>query len=210
MPTIIKNMLEIDATPELTSTIRCRIAGVDENGEFAPIRFQSIIPMPAELDIECDDEGYQLYAAFAEKYIADHPDCDILSVDVSDEAAFCAMNFAQLDQQAAAEQAERWAMGKRAYRNEKLYGVKDGYQWRLQNWGTNWDAEYAWNGKDQRINFRTANEPAAPIAKRISEMYPEATITLSYYDTGEWLGVFVFRGGEEVEQSVMFEEPCMF
>lgn len=89
-------------------------------------------------------------------------------------------------------------------------GLKDGfnsggYEWCIENWGTKWNAKEAWiivQSKDEvQLTFDTAWSPPLPIIKRLSELFPEHTFVLNYYE-----GLMGFQGTYEVINGQVMED----
>nr|DAW36149.1 MAG TPA: Ferredoxin-like domain in Api92-like protein [Caudoviricetes sp.] len=64
----------------------------------------------------------------------------------------------------------------------------DWYRWRIDNWGTKWNACYAsvWRDGDScaRFEFDTAWSPATPVFRKLVGMFPEASIYGEYDEEG--------------------------
>jgi hypothetical protein len=83
------------------------------------------------------------------------------------------------------------------------------YNFNNREWGTKWDCAVSDNQKysdtsledDEpthlRYRFDTAWSPPTPAIEKLSEQYPELTITLSYEEEGGWGGEIEYLGGVE-------------
>lgn len=164
-----------------------------QNDEFGPgsISFQKLIPMPPELDIECGSrttQGIKAYRDFMSRqsisedgFLQAHPDLD----------------------------CETFNLGKKAYSNTCKYGAPTWYDWRIDQWGTKWDAYGYEQGKDyggaKELRFLTAWSAPHPILQRLSEQYPILEITHQWADEdiGFNCGTAVYRAGEQAELAII-------
>jgi hypothetical protein len=81
------------------------------------------------------------------------------------------------------------------------------YNWRIENWGTKWDAyefhddEFLRLGDEEaKIGFMTAWSPPAPAIKELSAQFPQAIITLFYYELGmDFCGEAVYSNAEVID-----------
>jgi hypothetical protein len=88
------------------------------------------------------------------------------------------------------------------------YGYDNWYYWRLENWGSKWDAQEPYIIEDENgltIHFDTAWSPAIPYIKQVAIMYPNLIFDLYFMETGEWFAGRVFAKGDEVEEQ--YGEP---
>lgn len=163
-----------------------------QNDEFGPgsISFQKLIPMPPELDIESGsrtNQGLKAYndylsqhSASEDAYLQAHPDLD----------------------------RETFLLGKKASDNIDKYGAPTWYDWRIDHWGTKWDAYGYDEGKDysktKELRFLTAWSAPHPILRKLSEQYPALEITHQWADEdiGFNCGIAVYRAGEQTELEV--------
>lgn len=86
------------------------------------------------------------------------------------------------------------------------------YTWRIENWGTKWNACGREYGKGPevilrksvpkaRFNFMTAWEPPMPVIVAMSKAFPTLTFTLRYWEHGMcFQGRLVVKGGEVREE----------
>jgi hypothetical protein len=88
------------------------------------------------------------------------------------------------------------------------YGYDNWYYWRLENWGSKWDAQEPYIEEDENgltINFDTAWSPAIPYIKQVAIMFPDLIFDLYFMETGEWFAGRVFAKGEEIVEQ--YGEP---
>ena len=155
MPNYIKNILTLEGSLSESDRLLSAIQG--KNG---PMDFQKIIPMPSELDIESGsrtDRGLGRFSRFVVEtgglpqreadYLAAHPEIE----------------------------KEEWELGKQAYRNIQKYGSPTWYQWRIQHWGTKWNASSV-EITDGQLSFLTAWNAPKPVLEKLSQMFPSLTL----------------------------------
>lgn len=151
MPNYVKNFLSFDGDPVQVDRLFSTIQG--ENG---PMDFNKLIPMPSELEIESGSRtaaGFKKYMAFLAvtglhtemepAYLAAHPEID----------------------------REEWDLGKQAFHNIREFGCPTWYEWRIQNWGTKWNASGA-EVLDGRLSFLTAWNAPKQILQKLSVPFP--------------------------------------
>lgn len=103
------------------------------------------------------------------------------------------------------------------------HGFKDGgeqgntplnwYNFNNREWGTKWDVAVPdvvkyhetelQEESDTSLHYKfdTAWSPPIPVIKKLSEQYPELTITISYEEESEWGGEIEYLAGEEISVS---------
>ena len=76
------------------------------------------------------------------------------------------------------------------------YGFNSWYNWRLENWGTKWNAYETDYGEDY-LFFQTAWNAPVPIFQRLAELNPNTWFQVKYYDedTGSNCGIIEYRPG---------------
>ena len=82
----------------------------------------------------------------------------------------------------------------------------DGYNWRVDNWGTKWNvhSDVTVERFADRVvyAFETAWSPPVPVADRFAELFPHVDVTLAFDERGLDFGGFVFWSGGKVEDQV--------
>lgn len=76
---------------------------------------------------------------------------------------------------------EDFFLGKTAWNNIRQYGAPTWYEWRIQNWGTKWNAydfanEPAENADTARLCFQTAWSAPHPVIQTFAERFPELRV----------------------------------
>ncbi len=93
-------------------------------------------------------------------------------------------------------------LGGQAFSNIEKYGCPDWYWWRINNWGTKWNACNTFICDDRKtFYFDTAWSPAIPLVQKFAEMYPDLKITHDYAEeqTAFCCGKHIYRDGEPIE-----------
>lgn len=177
MPNYIKNKLhvsDINIMPNL----------LDKDGNFD---FNKIIRRPESLNISSSSNGRT--ALFAKYGI------DLSGGLRSKEEAIQRLNSYGDDLKAESEE-----LAEKYYLNYLNHGFATWYKWSRQNWGTKWNASTC-DISGNIIEFETAWSPPLPILRKLSNLYPETTFSLSYADEdiGRNCGRITFLGGESIE-----------
>lgn len=81
-----------------------------------------------------------------------------------------------------------------------------GYEWCSENWGTKWDAcnpeRVSLTESELIYKFKTAWSPPLPVIEKLASMYPNAEITLEYYERGlEFCGQMCWENGELIAEN---------
>lgn len=189
MPNHVRNEIYFDSrADEILEVIK---------GENGIIDFNKIIPMPKELDIESGSRGEHGYESYC-KYV--------LSNNTSKEE-WIANN--DIDK-------ECFELGEKYYNNVRYYGAKTWYEWCWDNWGTKWNAYdiefldegtfdgveftsslFEYDGRQKGVMFSTAWNAPIPVIGKLSEMFPNVTITHYFADEcmNENCGKIMYRNG---------------
>ena len=91
---------------------------------------------------------------------------------------------------------------------QEKYKCESGYEWCTTNWGTKWDAYEQVNYDFDSFGFDTAWSHPFPIITKLSEMYPDITIEVTYADEdmGSNAGKYQIQNGEETTLMADSEE----
>lgn len=89
--------------------------------------------------------------------------------------------------------------------NIAKYGVRDWYEWNVQNWGTKWSPEITvlWISDDGQLkmSFDSAWSPPTGLIAKASEKYPTLIFSNTYSEEGmEFWGCEVFQNGELISE----------
>ncbi|MBD5100742.1 MAG: hypothetical protein HDT29_05720 [Clostridiales bacterium] len=178
--------------------------------------FEKIVPMPEELNLPASEltkncarlyingmveycEGYKKYGIlFKQAYNGDY---FTLMEDEQSQLMKEALSWKNYETQKPYfnNKAEVYACGKQALDNYAKYGSVDWYDWCIKNWGTKWNAyDTQINDIDKAdIYFDTANTPAIPIIKVLSEKYPDCKFEYEYAEeqVGYNAGYYDYENG---------------
>ena len=181
MQNYVKNILSFDGDPAQVDRLFSAI-----QRDHSPLDFNKLIPMPTELEIESGSRtnaGFKKYMEFVadngyiaemeSAYRADHPEID----------------------------REGWNLGKQALHNVKIFGYPTWYEWRIQNWGTKWNASSV-EILDGRLSFLTAWNAPKPVIEKLSEMFPTVSIhhIWANEDIGYNCGERTYRNGAVTQE----------
>ena len=153
----------------------------DESG-FGSVDFNKIIPMPESLNISsgsATDKALKLYKDFVEVFtLGGTMNMDRLSdIPLRSEEVFL--------KQRQDISCEDWVLGKAAWNNLRKYGASIWYSWRINNWGTKWNAYDcgmdSCEGDCAKVFFETAWSAPHPILEKLSETYPDIGIEHAYH-----------------------------
>jgi hypothetical protein len=87
---------------------------------------------------------------------------------------------------------------------KELLESNEWYHWRLENWGTKWEADCPAGKPDgfefvQGLYFMTAWSPPVAWFDRVAKLYPHLSFTLYFYEGGNaFAGVVRWENGERV------------
>ena len=86
-------------------------------------------------------------------------------------------------------------------------GMPEWWNWRVNNWGTKWSVnsdniELEEKKGSLTYRFETAWAYPEPVIQRLSEMFPDADILLSFYEPGcIGRGSVTYKGGEIIKET---------
>jgi hypothetical protein len=94
---------------------------------------------------------------------------------------------------------------------KETYGYENGYDWRVANWGTKWDASEVYGMDDHSFSFNTAWGPPTDLYRWIAKNHPGARFDFTYEEGGVgfegegtvWDGEFNY----EIRDFVYAEDP---
>ncbi len=182
MPNYVMNLLKLEGDTKKIDEV-LRAVQKDDTG-LGSLDFNKIIPMPESLNMECGSQqrdGLAAYADYVTKnnqaeqhYWKRHP-------EITDEV---------------------WAMGKQSYENFQKYGAPTWYEWANEHWGAKWNAyeesKMECTDSVRALSFQTAWSMPLPIVLKLSEMIPDAKLSILWADEdiGCNCGKLVIQGGE--------------
>lgn len=90
---------------------------------------------------------------------------------------------------------------------EKKYGKNTWYHWNTKNWGTKWNSYDFDKESKEKVSFFTAWNSPSPVIKKLSELFPEETIMVSYADEnfGHNCGIYQIENGVIVREAEIIQ-----
>lgn len=205
MPNHVTNLITFGSDGVSLAAFQKMAHDMKMDGEpLGSFDFNKLIPMPPSLNIEAGtqtERGLKLYREFAQERAA------IIKSELSParkEAALAELDGAWRPRRM--QDPMTWKLGEQAYSNLQKYGHATWYEWCIQNWGTKWNS-YQSNpiqDCDNTMNFLTAWASVPKIMKKLSEKYPDQTITYRWADedVGRNVGEIVLKNGEIIEEHI--------
>lgn len=157
-----------------------------EGSVLGSLDFNKIIPMPESLNMECGSQQKEGLAAYA----------DYISKNNQSEQHYRKRHPEITD--------EVWAMGKQSYENFQKYGAPTWYEWSNKHWGTKWnayeDGEMECTDRVRMLSFQTAWSMPLPILLKLSEMMPDAKLSVHWADEdiGRNCGTLTIQNGDVI------------
>lgn len=191
MPNHVINKVTISGKKSDIAKCKKQIITTTEKCEL-DFSFQSIIPMPEELNIK---SGSDLHWGL--EYVkSGYKELPSYMNGMTEE-----------------EMNECIELGKKALSNIEKYGHKDWYDWRVCNWGTKWDCyDLSVDVTETSIllEFSTAWNTPKPIFEKLAELYPTLEIEVLYADEdlGNNCGSYSFYDEEWTEEDGDYEFAC--
>ena len=198
MPNHVTNILTIDGVEEdINKLLKGINGGRDEEGHPVHIDFNKIIPMPESLNIPDSsdyEKGYYLYMAVEHgnykgiDKMLKYPWAQKEGIATREEM----VNYHLKNDDSYLEK------GKQYYDNIQEYGHPTWYDWSCKNWGTKWNAYRSELVDDRQIIFNTAWAGVPDLVSKLSEQYPDVTLSYEFADEdwGHNVGEYKFMAGE--------------
>ncbi len=184
----------------------------DGNLEFD---FNTIIPMPEELDVEKSKKGHDgliLYLAKINPYMLGVGEMkDKLSIEEFDSLikklfgdSYDKYNKDMLEAlvnplitQYEKDINEVISIGEIYVNNYLKYGDTDWFKWRIRNWGCKWNASNTYV-TGNTIFFDTPWAPSVPVIDKFAEFHPELEFTYEFAEeqTAFWCGRYYYKNGK--------------
>lgn len=168
MPNHVANILNFHGKPEDIRDVKDLIKGVYD-GASTRFDFNRIIPMPESLAIESGshtDDALEYYMAMTYgRYLYEYREKAKEVINRCEEKYKDSLD-------------ELLKLGETAKNNIDQYGNKDWYGWRIDNWGTKWNA-YDIEETDSCIRFDTAWSFPEPIIRKLAEIAIAHRVTIS-------------------------------
>jgi hypothetical protein len=166
MPNWCSVSFDVYGAAEDLTRFRKFVAGND-HGESTAFDFNKLIPMPAELRDETDDNGvaYTIYYGDAEP---------MLELYWAKKENITTLK--QLKDYLESKDPDLRATADRWKTNMENYGVGGWYDWSCQNWGTKWNACEAeiWENPEGSLHvaFDTAWSFPSPVMEKLVAKFP--------------------------------------
>lgn len=164
MPNHITSRLRVSGPQEDVDKMFATIAGVFEDGTPSLMDFNKIIPMPEDLDISSDSISRD--AANYIRLMAGEEPFSRLGIRDYTDGLIERMEEAKAENPESFEkQMER---GRQYIENYKKYGAPTWYEWRLDHWGTKWNAYECERWDDNTISWQTAWNGVPDLMSKLS------------------------------------------
>ena len=225
MPNHVINRLTFDCPEDRLKQILSEICYDNNSDEdqkgIGTIDFNKITPMPESLNIECGsntDDGINLYLTSI------NPSVDYFGTEKLDRKQLNGIveKLHKLNRYGSYEThlspdkiksmtkchsaEELLQLGKTAVENLLNHGALTWYDWRNRSdtWNTKWNSYDSEYDGDNKIEFHTAWDAPHPIIKKLSEMYPDVTITHEWANEDIWqsCGIRTYLGGEIIDEII--------
>ena len=204
MPNHVENIIQLRGDQKRIREMLEQIK--DDDFGIGTIDFQKVIPMPASLDIISGSKthtGFSEYQRFIEVYTfgVERTQEELLNIPKDREQLYREKFCPEMDD-------ETWDLGRQAFQNKLLYGHTDWYQWRIDNWGTKWNAYGYEEGVDysesEGIYCQTAWSAPHPVMEKLAQMFPDVEMSHAWADEdlGSNCGRVLYIGGECVEEYI--------
>lgn len=178
---------------EIHQLVEHDVTDKDGNIHHASFEFNTIIPMPEELDVissSMGDDGMRYLILKS---------ANPFSLTDNDRSFINSMEDKQRNDPDSFNSCIE--LGRTYLSNISKYNHKDWYGWRNDNWNTKWGACGSEWISDDIVEFETAWSFAYPIVEKLSQMFPDVEIEFEYADedTSYNTGTGKFINGEEID-----------
>lgn len=187
MPNYITNRLIIKADNQVVKKVLEFLKGEpNENGSPTYIDFNKIVPMPDALNIEHGNLG-----EIGMEYILASSDRYGFSGRKYEDSK---RRFLNMNEERKKETLE---LGKMYLLNIVFFGYPTWYDWRIENWGTKWNASDLKFENGNEVWFTTANSSVEGLMIKLSEKFPDIEFEYTYADEdiGRNTGTGIIKNG---------------
>ena len=187
MPNHISNIITFEGEESKVKELLAFINGGDDQ----LIDFDKIIPMPKELDVESGTRG-----EVAMLYLRN-------SKRPNKEEGYERAK-AYIDGLSEEGREKALELGRAYIHNKVRYGHETWYPWRIDKWGTKWNAYDIYKEDYKTIWFNTAWSAPIPVIMALSSFFPDVTIihTWADEDAGYNCGACEYIDGETVYENI--------
>ena len=219
MPNHVTNILEFNCSRKRADEILTFLR--KEDNVYGSIDFNKLIPMPESLDMEAGsdtDHGIEIYLTAVNPETKDygHEKMNLRAFQNLSRMLNTERTFSTYDTMLSEEEIQHYtksktfdevyAVGEQAVSNLMQYGATTWYTWRIENWGSKWNAYDCVEKEpgDDWMEFLTAWDPIPNIVQKISEQFPEITVHYSWADEdiGNNTGRMDFKGGDIIMKDI--------
>lgn len=183
MPNHVTNHLSMSGSAQRIEEVKAFVyGGLDENGSQIYIDFNKIIEQPEELEITAGTRAETTVEDLLRK----------VKSNKDELRGLLKQNFEVLLDLSE----EEVDLTKKYINNYIKYGYIHWYDWRINNWGTKWNA-YSQQIDGDVIKFQTAWSTPQPAIQRLSEIFTDVQFTVEYADEdiGSNCGRYTFADG---------------
>lgn len=179
MPNQVTNRLTIKGSDAQVKEVLDFLKSTNSKGEIILIDFNKIEPMPEALDISSDSDGeigMKYILASQPNYmtkiaLAKYPELRNLVVEVDGIRMSDPKRYEDIIKK-----------GKQYLRNIADYGCKTWYEWRIEHWGTKWNAYETSMVDATTLEFLTAWSGVPELIKKLATKFPDVEFEYIYAD----------------------------
>lgn len=206
MPNHVRNVVKFEQLDE-GKTVSELLQEIHGEKEDQCISFNKIIPMPEELDIISGSRTLLSRDIYRMKKGETLTDNEYHSIHVWADDKENKLTHEEAVQKLIDDGTADLETAKQSFENEKKYGYKDWYYWRIANWGTKWDAYDQCKVDENTIAFNTAWSDPAPVMEKLAKDNTNMRIDHKYADEmPNYVGHTVYERGEKVYDQIYYEE----
>lgn len=163
MSNIVRNIIRMEKIGE------CPL--YNEEGD---LDFNMLIPMPKDLDTEHPLSIDTFIIYYLTDRLTKTPSLKDIALFYESQEQF-QNNLRRTCSIKSYMQDFDYELGKKFAQNKKKYGAATWYSWRINNWGTKWNASECYVDENE-VSFIIPWDTPMQIVKKLSELYPESTI----------------------------------
>lgn len=196
------NQLIVSGEPDSIERFFAAIdGGFDSDKQQIYIDFNKIKPMPEALNIESgsrSNEALELYVEYL-KELADAAELSLLLSSRGTDAIKRRLDHLSEKQAVIHEKdPDLFSFGEKVFANLRDYGTPTWCEWRIENWGTKWNAANQTRIDEATIQFDTAWSGVPELMLELSRQHPAVVLSYKYAEErwGANTGEFVFSGGQ--------------
>lgn len=167
MPNLIYNTLKMQGTKKEIKKVKRAICSESPQGKIIPIDFEKIVPMPMSLHVAKLSDAEMIYSR------------DYLKRELQE------YELERLRGLTPKEALEAIELAKKYHENFQEFGFISWYEWRIQNWGTKWNAmpyDEDFEETENEIRFSTAWSPPIGIVRILASRFPKIDFEIVYFD----------------------------